>query len=245
MNLLLKLLVLLLSYAVLWLQLHLSHKTPWSDRRTIRHKWVFGILRFVLLPAGVAGSIAVIALDDQAAKTAVTQLAAIRSTLDRVVAVVGGTAPVDIAKAVEELKNKVAAQQQELGTAEQTIRDLEVKAEKASRGMAETFDYNGARRVSSRPGHINLVTGPESEVFQRMVDLQGAQKWSELRAVADTQIRTTPEWLTPYLFLGVAHANLGNRDEALRAFQHVVTKAHGDPAYAEAEQLIRRLQAVK
>lgn len=198
-----------------------------------------------MLPAAVVGSIAVVVLDDQAAKNSLAQLAAIRSTLTGVASVVGVTALADIAKAVEGLKSRAATQQQELATAERTIRDLEVKAEKASRGMTETFDFNGAHRISSRPGHIDLVGGPEVEVFKRMVELQSAQKWTDLRAAAEAQTRTTPEWLTPHLFLGVAHANLGNRSEALRLFQHVVAKAHGDPAYAEAEQLLRRLQAPK
>lgn len=230
---------------VLWLQFQLSYRKPYSDRRTLRHKLAFGIFRFAVLPAAVVGSLALVVVDDQAAKDATTQRAAIKSTLDRVAGLVGVTAPADIAKAVEELKKTVGAQQRELATAEQTIRDLEVKAEKAAQGMVETFDYNGARRISSRPGHINLVEGPEVEVYRRMIELQGAQKWTELRVVAEKQTRTTPAWLTPYLFLGVAYANLGNRSEALRAFQHVVSKAHGDPAYAEAEQLMRRLQAAK
>lgn len=196
-----------------------------------------------MLPATVVGSIAVVVIDDQAITSAAAQRAAIKSTLDRVAAVVGVTAPADVAKAVEDLKNRAAAQQRELATAAQTIRDLEIKAEKAARGMVETFDFNGARRVSSRPGHINLAEGPEVEVYKRMVELQNAKKWAELRQAADAQTRTTPDWLTPYLFLGVAYANLGNKNEALRAFQHVVAKAHGDPAYAEAGQLIQRLQA--
>ncbi len=240
-----KVVVLLLSYVVLWLQLHFSYKKPWSDKRTVWHRWAFAVLRFVVFPAAVVGSIAVVIVDDQAAKAAAAQRVAIKGTLDRVAAVVGVTAPADVAKAVEELKSKVAVQQQELATAERTIRDLEVKTEKAGRGIVETFDYNGARRVSPRPGHINLVQGPEVEAYKRMVELQGAKEWPALRALAERQIRSTPEWLTPYLFLGVAHANLGNRSEALRAFQHVVTKAHGDPAYSEAEQLIKRLQAAK
>lgn len=245
MSLTLKLLVLLLSYGILWFQVHLDYKKPWSDKRTRLHKAAFALLTYVLLPCGIAGSLAVVVLDDRAAQAADAQLAAIRSTLDSVARVVGVTAPAEIAKAVADLKDRVAAQHNELATAERTIQDLEVKAEKAARGITETFDYNGARRVSPRPGHVNLIDGPETAVFKRMVELQGAQQWSELRAIAEKQSRSTPDWLTPYLFLGVAQANLGNKAEALRAFQHVVAKAHGDPAYAEAEQLIKRLQAGK
>ena len=52
-----------------------------------------------------------------------------------------------------------------------------------------------------------------------------------MRDLCETQIEKTPEWLTPYLCSGVAHANLGQRAEAMRRLEHVEEAAAGNPLY--------------
>lgn len=142
-----------------------------------------------------------------------------------------------------ELLQKIETYQGDLEAKDATIRKLEDKAAKAERGIAAAFDFNGARRVSPRPGHTRLETGPEVRVFERMRELERTQKFTELRELAERQIQATPEWLTPYLFLGVAHANLGNKEAAIRALRHVVANAYGDRAYAAAGEILRRLES--
>ena len=144
-----------------------------------------------------------------------------------------------------ELLQKTEAYQRDLDAKDATIRTLEDKAAKAERGIAAAFDFNGARRVSPRPGHVRLESGPEVKVFGRMGELEQARKFPELRELAEKQIQATPQWLTPYLFLGVAHANLGNKEAAIRALRHVVANAYGDRAYAMAEEILRRLESDK
>jgi hypothetical protein len=46
-------------------------------------------------------------------------------------------------------------------------------------------------------------------VFQHLLDLQNQQRWKELAEASEDQIKKTPDWLTPYLFSGIANLNLG------------------------------------
>jgi hypothetical protein len=78
----------------------------------------------------------------------------------------------------------------------------------ARRQIYSGYDFNGARR-DQRPGVSNLVIGPETIVFQHLLDLQNQQRWKELAEASEDQIKKTPDWLTPYLFSGIANLNLG------------------------------------
>ena len=64
----------------------------------------------------------------------------------------------------------------------------------------------------------------------------------DLAAVAERQIGRTPQWLTPYLFLGQACAELGQKDKALANLRHVTRKAPLDQRYKLAHELLRRLE---
>jgi hypothetical protein len=131
-SLIFKLLALLFSWAILWLQVRLDYKKPWSDKRTRLHRWASGILRYFVLPSAVIAALAVVVLDDRASRKAEAQLAAIRSMLETVAAVVGVKTPAEIASAVEELKARVADQARQITSTGQTVRDLERKAEHAA-----------------------------------------------------------------------------------------------------------------
>jgi hypothetical protein len=72
--------------------------------------------------------------------------------------------------------------------------------------------------------------------------LHNAQQWQQLAELCDHQIEATPTRLTPYLFGGVAYANLGNRQKAVSLLEHVVEGAGSDPAYQEARPLLEQLR---
>lgn len=104
-----------------------------------------------------------------------------------------------------------------------------------------TYDFNGARRTSEMGKQV-VDAGEEINVFQNIVQLQTQKDWQRLRDVCEEQIKKTPEWLTPYLFAGVAYMNLGESTKATERLTYVKTKAGGNPAYADADQLLIKLQ---
>jgi hypothetical protein len=140
-----------------------------------------------------------------------------------------------------ELVTKVDQYQRDLVNKDERIKELEVQAKKAGRGITSTYDFNGARRETSA-GHVGVVAGEEIGIFQKMVELEKNKAYSELTVLCEGQIKKTPTWLTPYLFLGVAYANLGNKDKAISNLEHVVNEAPGDPAYAEAKTILDQIR---
>ncbi len=141
----------------------------------------------------------------------------------------------------DELVTKVSQYQQDLLTKDTRIKDLEVKAKKAGRGITSTYDFNGARRETSA-GRSSVIAGEEIGIFQKMVELEKNKAYSELTALCEGQIKKTPTWLTPYLFLGVAYATLGNKDKAISNLEHVVNEAPGDPAYTKAGTILEKIR---
>lgn len=136
---------------------------------------------------------------------------------------------------ISELKTDLEKKDEEIG-------HLQVEAKKASRGISSTYDYNGAKRVTTKPGHIEVMGGPEVDVFSAMKKLQDEKKFPELKKICEEQIEKTPTWLTPYLYLGVAYANLGEEEEAIKYFEYVLENAPEDPDYAQAAQFIEKLK---
>ncbi|MDP8212124.1 MAG: hypothetical protein P9X22_02385 [Candidatus Zapsychrus exili] len=61
--------------------------------------------------------------------------------------------------------------------------------------------------------------------------------------MCEKQIEKTPEWLTPYLYLGVACANLGQNEKAIRNLEHVEQEAVGDAQYSDAERILKYLKS--
>jgi tetratricopeptide (TPR) repeat protein len=141
----------------------------------------------------------------------------------------------------DELAVKVTQYQQDLQTKDTRIKELEVKAKKAGRGITSMYGFRGERRTTAA-GNISVEAGDETAIFQQMFELEKKKTYSELIVLCEEQIKKTPTWLTPYLYLGVAHANTGNREKAISNLEHVVAEAPDDPAYAEAVTFLERLK---
>jgi len=67
--------------------------------------------------------------------------------------------------------------------------------------------------------------------------------WEELLSLASSQINKTPEWLTPYLYSGIALANLGHKTEAIERLRFVEERAAGHPDYSEASKMLNALKS--
>jgi tetratricopeptide (TPR) repeat protein len=142
----------------------------------------------------------------------------------------------------KQLLSKVDQYQKDLREKEDKIEELEIKAKKTERGITSSYDFNGAKRVTTRPGHIQLDIGSEVNVFQSMQALIQQHNYSDLVPICEKQIKETPEWLTPYFYLGIASADLGNKVKAIELFEYVVKNAPDDPAYSQANEFLKRLK---
>jgi hypothetical protein len=110
-----------------------------------------------------------------------------------------------------------------------------------SRKSIVTYDFDGVKHVEQ--GHrFRAIAGEECEVFQRLQELEKQHDWPAVRDLCEAQIEKTPEWLTPYLCAGVAHANLGQRKEAIFRLQHVEKLADDNPLYSAATRILNQLR---
>jgi hypothetical protein len=110
----------------------------------------------------------------------------------------------------------------------------------ARHGIYSGYDYNGAKR-DQRPGVSSATAGPEVAVFQQFLELQKQQRWKEVLELAEGQITKTPDWLTPFLFSGIAKLNLGNRDAGIKRLEYVKGEGEGNPQYADAARILSQL----
>lgn len=85
-------------------------------------------------------------------------------------------------------------------------------------------------------------TWDEFAIFQIIRELEKQGRWAEVRDLCEEQIGKTPEWLTPYLCAGVAHANLGDCDRAIRRLEHVERLAAANPEYSAATRVLNQLR---
>ena len=106
---------------------------------------------------------------------------------------------------------------------------------------AITYDFNGVKHIQQ--GHnFRAINGEEFGVFQVLNELEKQGAWVEVRDLCEAQIQKTPEWLTPYLCAGVAHANLGQVEEAIRRLEHVERVASDNSDYSAATRILKELR---
>jgi len=194
-----------------------------SDRRTTKHHWVTKVI-LVCWVVGCIGSIVLVWKET-------SSTANLETKID------------DLVTGKNRLLRNIADYQNQIQVKDAQIATLKEDVQKAGRGVTASFDFNGARRSSSRAGYINVSDGPEVKVFAKMNDLQKNQDWAGLLEICEKQVKETSDWLTLYIFRGVAHANLGQLNLARSDFEHVVKESNGDPDYKEATSLLERINA--
>jgi hypothetical protein len=121
--------------------------------------------------------------------------------------------------------------------------ELAVRAQNAERGISDSYDFNGVRRQNMGAGRVMLTDGPLINVFQTLIKLNNDKDWNGLRNLCEDQISKTPGWLTPYLFSGVAYANLGDFPKAKERLEFVVAKAGNDTHYSDASRLLAQIKS--
>lgn len=139
------------------------------------------------------------------------------------------------------LLQKVDRYQLDLRDKEQQIKKLQQDATEIKSGITEMYEYNGLKRSTTKPGHL-VIDPTGREVFRTMARLLDQNNWQALLSLCNKEMTNRPEWLTPYLFAGVAQANLGNKQEAMRLLEYVDSEAKEDPKYSEARRILKILK---
>ena len=102
------------------------------------------------------------------------------------------------------------------------------------------YDFDGIKHTTLG-NKFTAQVGAEAAAFQKMQSLYEAKNWKTLAGACEDQIRAAPGWLTPYLYAGVAYANLGNRKKAIERLQYVDKQAAGRAEYADAKRILEIL----
>jgi hypothetical protein len=144
-------------------------------------------------------------------------------------------------ESIPALLHKILADQLDPKAVMDKLNEIGKDVKKLGRGIYSGYDFNGAKR-EQRPGVMGVTGGEEVTVFQNMLKLQSEHRWDDLLDITENQIKKTPDWLTPYLFSGIANANLGKRSAAIDRLKFVQEEAAGNPDYADAERILRQLQ---
>lgn len=150
-----------------------------------------------------------------------------------------------IAEQSSQIRNqtdKITFLDTETNRLQKIAQDLQVKAQNAERGISDIYDFQGNRRQQIGGRRIVTQGGPLPESFQRMSQQRAEARWDALRDEANEQVRKTPNWLTSYLFLGIALANLGHLDEAHATLKYLVHAAGDDPAYSMAPGVLSEVE---
>lgn len=103
------------------------------------------------------------------------------------------------------------------------------------------YEFNGIKHVRQGLG-TEAVVWDEFATFEILKELEKQGHWVAVRDLCEEQIQKTPEWLTPYLCAGVAHANLGEFDEAVRRLEYVERMAASNLQYSAASRVLKQLQ---
>jgi hypothetical protein len=119
------------------------------------------------------------------------------------------------------------------------------QAAAAERVVADDFNYGGRHRLKTGNGASELISGSETTVFETIQRLYAIKDWVQLKVVCESEIKVTPKWLTPYMFSGVASANMGDLKSAIDRLEYVVANAGDDPSYADASRVLAEVKAAQ
>lgn len=145
-----------------------------------------------------------------------------------------------IIEGIPAILNKILSNQIDPSVLMDKLEEISRDVKSVRRGFYQGYDFNGIKRRKS-PGRDAAILGDEVAVFQNMISLNKAMDWETLLRVAEDQILKTPDWLTPYLFSGIANLKLGNAEAGISRLQFVRSESGDDPAYADAVRILLQL----
>jgi hypothetical protein len=85
---------------------------------------------------------------------------------------------------------------------------------------------------STLGGRVDLDDA-ELPAFGKMIDAEKAGEWSLLLQLSEDEIKSHPEWLTPYAFSGLANWRLCKTSDAIERNDHFLEGANPNPQYKD------------
>src|SRR5258707_3323058 len=81
---------------------------------------------------------------------------------------------------------------------------------------AKTYFCNGQWRVAGPGAHagFEINMGGDESAFQTMLFLNNSRQYADLLKACIAQVSSSPEWLTPRLFCGLAYLGTGDKARA-------------------------------
>lgn len=92
-----------------------------------------------------------------------------------------------------------------------------------------TYSKDGTKRTAA-PGKM-MVSNEAVPIYQELVDLYDKQKWEDLIAKAQIQIKERPEWFTPYVMAAIGYDKLGNDRTAIELLEQAQQGMADNPEY--------------
>jgi hypothetical protein len=104
-----------------------------------------------------------------------------------------------------------------------------------------SYDPNGVKHTQI--GAKFYAAPALVDVYNTIQSLYEQNRWRELAEASERQIENHPDWLTPYLYAGVAYANSGEKALAVKRLDYFRAHASERPDYAGWHQDAVRLLA--
>lgn len=96
-----------------------------------------------------------------------------------------------------------------------------------------TYDCGGTWRRTGSDAvaalHIEMDGDETRQAFKEMAELNNKRQWGALLLTCTAQMKSAPEWLTPYLFCSMGQLALQDREKARELLRYYDSKA--GPAY--------------
>ena len=88
-------------------------------------------------------------------------------------------------------------------------------------------------------GKFTLRITRTLSIFQEMESKLENNDYKTLIEMCKKQIKSTPDWYTPYLFLGIAYLKTGDTNNAKKYFNYLIKEVSTEPYVSEARRYLR------
>lgn len=240
-----KILLSILVITIPGLQLYRDWK--FSDKRTNKYK-IFTKILFISFFFLIILTAYQIWIDDKSSNQTISKIDNISSNQDslvndnRLLKVKSDNCFESNKRMIEEIQSY----KKQIEERNQRIKILEENVQLAKKGAVVSYDLIGNRRESSGPGMINFIDNtPENAAYRELSLLQDNRNFAEIIKLCNQWIKRNPNWHTPFVFRGVAYANLGKKDLAIMDWEYAIKFNDNDPEYDKIKELLRKIKQEK
>lgn len=108
--------------------------------------------------------------------------------------------------------------------------------------VSEQKDKEGRPVKSSLQEAREKATEVIKMLRTNILELEASQNYPELIKVCNAEIKKDPKWLTPYFFLGIAYARVGEIDQAIQQMEFLVKNDPTNQDYKSTLDALKKIQ---